>query len=330
VAYTSYAALASRLPRLQFVPTAVGFCIYIKYETLATIGVFDEIYGRGYNEENDLVMRGNRAGYCAVVANRAFVYHRGGASFSGESATLESKNAAILDDRYPEYRPAVNSYYAGPQYTAELLLYGLPQEGEKPRIALLQSSSDIHGDVLEALRMRFDVEILTDAADRKHSFAGVLAVDPSRETVAAVARLAPVNAFMLTRTSAFDRLDTRIEAEQTWRFMVRHGDIVAMGDPSQLPMRLGISAAVIEASTLPEALAQAVERCTGAGVVDRLAALTPELAGERSGDELSLLATIEAQKKRIEELEASFSWRVTSPVRGFHRLYRLLGGSSGR
>ncbi len=42
--------------------------MYIKWQILADLGVFDEIYGLGYNEENDLIMRANRCGYRAVIA----------------------------------------------------------------------------------------------------------------------------------------------------------------------------------------------------------------------------------------------------------------------
>ena len=80
-AHAAWSALAPRLPEMSYTPTAVGFCMLIRWTVLASFGVFDEIYGAGYNEENDLVMRAGRRGYRSVLANHAFVWHKGSASF---------------------------------------------------------------------------------------------------------------------------------------------------------------------------------------------------------------------------------------------------------
>jgi GT2 family glycosyltransferase len=63
------------------VVTAVGFCLLITRATLERFGTFDEIYGDGYCEESDYCMRITAEGFRTVVADDAFVYHRGGASF---------------------------------------------------------------------------------------------------------------------------------------------------------------------------------------------------------------------------------------------------------
>jgi GT2 family glycosyltransferase len=327
-AFAAYALLAPRLPRLQFVPTCVGFCMYVKHEVLASIGVFDEVYGRGYNEENDLAMRGNRAGYCAVIANRAFVYHRGGASFGDEAQRLERQNAAILDARYPEYRPAVNSYYASPPYKAEMLMYGLPQRhGSRPTLALLPSRGIEDGEVLEALRQRYEMHVVHDPVGETRLFAAVAAIDPAMDTVRAAARLGPVNALVLTDTSRFDRLDTRDEAEQTWRLMARHADVVVAAKPGHFETRLGIEAAG-EVNVLPDEIENALSRVTVARVAERLAAVAQGCPPGHAVEQSSLLSLVETQRKRIDELERSVSWRVTSPVRSIFRMLTNVFGSS--
>ena len=119
--------LSRRLPELSYVPTAVGFCLLIRWSILAEFGGFDEIYGRGYNEENDLVMRAGRRGYRAVLANHAFVWHEGAGSFgkTAEASALESRNRAILEARYPEYPKLAHDYFGSPEQHAEKLLGAL-------------------------------------------------------------------------------------------------------------------------------------------------------------------------------------------------------------
>ncbi len=127
-AYASFRILAQYLPRYRYVPVGVGFCLFIKAEVITEFGVFDETYGYGYNEENDLMMRANRCGYRAALANWAFVYHAGGASFklSEHSAEeQESRNASILSARYPEYWPSVQRYFRSAEYEAEGMLTAL-------------------------------------------------------------------------------------------------------------------------------------------------------------------------------------------------------------
>ena len=126
-AEAAWRALAGRLPEISYVPTAVGFCLLIRWMILAEFGGFDEIYGRGYNEENDLVMRAGRRGYRAVLANRAFVWHEGGSSFgrNADAIALETRNRAILLARYPEYERLSHGYFGSPEQHAERLLGAL-------------------------------------------------------------------------------------------------------------------------------------------------------------------------------------------------------------
>jgi GT2 family glycosyltransferase/glycosyltransferase involved in cell wall biosynthesis len=127
-AYRSFRDIARYLPDFHFVPTGVGFCLYIKARVLAEFGLFDEAYGLGYGEENDLTMRANRSGYRAALANHAFVYHVGEASFSVSAAPktiVENKNAELLNTRYPEYPASVAGYFASAHYEAEEMLTAL-------------------------------------------------------------------------------------------------------------------------------------------------------------------------------------------------------------
>ena len=142
----AHRAIQAYLPRASYVPTAVGFCLYVKNIILEEFGLLDPIYGRGYNEENDLVMRANLRGYRAVLANRAFVHHIGTVSFgqSGASAAeLDNANRRILLARYPHYDVAVRRYLEGRHYRAEHLLAGLVPDGEG-RLRLLFDGRDLN------------------------------------------------------------------------------------------------------------------------------------------------------------------------------------------
>ncbi len=148
---------ASGLPRLSYAPTAIGFCMFVRWEILAELGGFDEIYGQGYNEENDLVMRASRLGYRAVLANHAFVAHAGEASFSSAPAKrqeLEQRNRAILDERYPEYGGHTSRYQDSPETIAERLLASLVPDADGKLDAAIDCSSFVaaHNGTMQAGR----------------------------------------------------------------------------------------------------------------------------------------------------------------------------------
>ena len=95
------------------IPTAVGFCMYIKREALSAVGYFDERYfGKGYGEENDFCMRAKKAGYIHILDDSTFVYHKGSASFTDiEKRRLLKRNLRIMDKLHPEYFSIINNFY---------------------------------------------------------------------------------------------------------------------------------------------------------------------------------------------------------------------------
>lgn len=110
--YKVYKKLKPELPATYTSPIAHGFCMLINRSVIKKYGLFDEVYGKGYGEENDFCMRVHRQGYRCAVANRAFVFHFKARSFTQEKRDkLVAKNEKILDDRYPEYRQEVKKYW---------------------------------------------------------------------------------------------------------------------------------------------------------------------------------------------------------------------------
>ncbi|MCY3022098.1 MAG: glycosyltransferase, partial [Planctomycetota bacterium] len=96
------------------IPTAVGFCMYIRREVLSRVGLFDEVsYGRGFGEENDLCERAKRAGFKVRLCDSQFIYHAGKSSFGAEGNALSQRHAAILEAKQPGYHAAVARFCAG-------------------------------------------------------------------------------------------------------------------------------------------------------------------------------------------------------------------------
>ena len=90
------------------IPTAVGFCMYIRRECLQEVGLFDaESFGKGYGEENDFCCRASTLGWKHLLAGDIFVRHVGSVSFGHERNELQRVNTAILRERYPDFLPSV-------------------------------------------------------------------------------------------------------------------------------------------------------------------------------------------------------------------------------
>jgi GT2 family glycosyltransferase/2-polyprenyl-3-methyl-5-hydroxy-6-metoxy-1,4-benzoquinol methylase/glycosyltransferase involved in cell wall biosynthesis len=90
------------------VPTAVGFCMFVRRDCLDEVGLFDaERFGRGYGEENDFCMRARATGWRHVLALDTFVRHSGGVSFGAEKADRVRQAQELLATLHPDYAPAV-------------------------------------------------------------------------------------------------------------------------------------------------------------------------------------------------------------------------------
>ena len=87
--------------RYPDITTAVGFCMLIKRRHIDWLGGFDSVYGQGYCEESDLCMRYTEAGLRVVIAEDAFVYHKGCGSFETRTDRYTA-NRRIFDSRWSE------------------------------------------------------------------------------------------------------------------------------------------------------------------------------------------------------------------------------------
>ena len=93
------------------IPTAVGFCMYIRRSAIRAVGVFDaETFGRGYGEENDFCMRARTQGLQHLLAADVYVAHRGGGSFGSDKQALVEQAQAQLAERYPGYHDEIRRF----------------------------------------------------------------------------------------------------------------------------------------------------------------------------------------------------------------------------
>ena len=112
LSYVLYRVIRRSLPEKYITPTVHGFCVLIRRSAIKKHGLFDEIYGKGYGEENDFAMRLQRNGLKCAVANKSFVFHYESRSFGNEARNRQiEENEKILDKRYPEYRTLVQEYW---------------------------------------------------------------------------------------------------------------------------------------------------------------------------------------------------------------------------
>lgn len=92
-------------------PTAHGFCMYIRRACLQEAGLFDaELFGKGYGEENEFSLRSARRGWRHVAACDVFVYHKGSVSFRENADIFIQKNLQIIASQYPDYEAQVYSF----------------------------------------------------------------------------------------------------------------------------------------------------------------------------------------------------------------------------
>lgn len=99
----------------QFVdlPVGVGFCLYMKRACLDEVGEFDEnIFGKGYGEENDFCLRARRCGWRHLGATDLFVGHRGGRSYGRSKEMLIERNRRVLEILHPGYESLIARFIA--------------------------------------------------------------------------------------------------------------------------------------------------------------------------------------------------------------------------
>lgn len=93
------------------IPTAVGFCMYIRRDCLVETGAFDaDAFGLGYGEENDFCMRARESGWRHVLAEDVFVWHKGNVSFGDSHSDRKQAAMGTLKHKHPHYQGLVRRH----------------------------------------------------------------------------------------------------------------------------------------------------------------------------------------------------------------------------
>ena len=93
------------------IPTAVGFCMFIRRDCLNATGLFDAAtFGKGYGEENDFCVRASAKGWKHLLACDTFVFHEGECSFQESSVPAKKVALDILRARHPHYDALITQH----------------------------------------------------------------------------------------------------------------------------------------------------------------------------------------------------------------------------
>ena len=93
------------------IPTAVGFCMYIRRACLDEVGDFDaDSFGQGYGEENDFCLRASALGWRHLHALDVFVFHEGGASFKETRHALQARALETIRRLHPGYEDLIRDF----------------------------------------------------------------------------------------------------------------------------------------------------------------------------------------------------------------------------
>ena len=93
------------------IPTAIGFCVYIKRDCLEVTGLFrEDQFAQGYGEENDFCIRARHLGWRHVAVPGVFVAHVGGQSFGVTKQDLIERNLRVLNRLHPGYDAMIRDF----------------------------------------------------------------------------------------------------------------------------------------------------------------------------------------------------------------------------
>jgi GT2 family glycosyltransferase/glycosyltransferase involved in cell wall biosynthesis len=140
-------------------PTAIGFCMFIRRECIKEVGLFDaETFGLGYGEENDFCLRIAARGWRNVLTGDTFVRHLGRVPFTDSTQQRVQQALEIIDVLHPSYLPDVAAYLKNdpPQRMRRNLDFARLRHASGPRAVLfvlhnLEGGTPRHVDELSTL-----------------------------------------------------------------------------------------------------------------------------------------------------------------------------------
>jgi GT2 family glycosyltransferase len=104
----------------------------ISRRAIERVGLFDEdLFGRGYGEENDFSMRAVQAGMRNVLCDDVYVVHLGGRSFGPIGLKPDESSMRRLLLRHPDYLRQVREFITADSLSPRrtMILDALEQAG---------------------------------------------------------------------------------------------------------------------------------------------------------------------------------------------------------
>ncbi|MGB0372024.1 MAG: glycosyltransferase [Opitutales bacterium] len=170
----AYLLASAQIAASPPVPTGNGFCLYISRKCWNTVGQFDEeLFPRGYGEENDFCQRAVKAGFSNFIAQKCFVFHARSKSFGDTKAPLLEQGSQAVRKRHPNYKKDI-THWLGDDPVDETrdrfkknlkLLTDIRSKDKKLKILLIIHSGGggtkhTNEDLVEMLNKRHNASVL--------------------------------------------------------------------------------------------------------------------------------------------------------------------------
>lgn len=163
------------------IPTGVGFCFYIKREALKRLGYFnEELFRKGYGEENDFCMRVNNSGGKNILALDVFVRHTGEVSFAEASDQEKNFGLKALQKLYPDYNQIIHDHIKDDpsKFYRQLLDLARISDPDKYKENVVYITHTWGGGIERYLKDKIDIEkqnnigafVVTPLADDQNSW----------------------------------------------------------------------------------------------------------------------------------------------------------------
>lgn len=141
-------------------PSACGFCMFLRHDCLAATGLLrEDVFSKGYGEENDFSQRASAVGWRHVAAVGAFIAHVGGVSFGTAGDVLCQHNQSVLARLHPGYQAHVARWMAAdPLHEArrrmDIVRFCADRLAGRPPRAVLLLTHDAGGGVARVVARR--------------------------------------------------------------------------------------------------------------------------------------------------------------------------------
>jgi len=142
-------------------PSAHGFCMYIKRTALEQVGLFDEkTFGKGYGEENDFSFRCIEAGLQNLLCDDTYILHKGSQSFQDSAKYHDGE----LWKKHPVIRKKVDDWYQKHDLDkiTDNVTLAIAIKEARPNLLIFADNATLSGLVysIDKLRAHYNLHLL--------------------------------------------------------------------------------------------------------------------------------------------------------------------------